>query len=393
MEQNQNNGENPLPAMPEMPQNTPQVFGPQQTNNPETPASVTPPQVTQPVFTAPQAQTTVSATPVSGQLGLEPAFTSNPFLSFGKGLGSGLFFSPGTIIGAGAVIMLLMIAIGIVGGLVSGLLTSVSPILGFIAVLVILVIGAIVAEQIFARTIIAFDKGGRKESITFKETGELVDVKTGLLLLGLAIVSGLIVTIGFILLIIPGLILLARLSLAPFILVVEKKGVFASLSRSWSLTKYHTWDMLGANFVQYIGGGSSLLLLPAVYAASANRYSELTSLEQQGFTGKTKTHWSNYLITVLVFVVVGLYFLLIATTLSTANNAANKLEKASKSVNTTNLGGGTFTVGNDSSSAQGKYCYYNGEISDSNAKYVCTDSKTECLANQFCKSDNSYQLN
>lgn len=388
MDPNQNNANSPLPEMPAVPQINPQVISPQTGAAPtEQAAPTATPQAAQ-FFNAPQPQVVgaqpVATTPMSST---SQQFTSNPFLSFGKGLGSGLFYSPGTIIGAGAVIVLLFFAIAIAGGLVSGLLAGVSPLLGFIATLVFLLVGVVIAEQIFARTIIAFEKGGRSESISFKETAALVNFKTGLSLLGLSIISGIIITIGFILLIIPGLILLARLSLAPFVLVIEKKSIVESLSRSWSLTKHHTWDMLGANIVQYIGGSGSMLLLPAVYASSANRYSELTNLEQQGFTDKTKTHWSNYVVTILVFLGVGLYFLLIASTLSTANNAANKLNNSS----TKNTGSSSSSTSNSFSS--GKYCYYDGDISNSSAEFKCTDNKSECLANSYCKSDNSYQLN
>jgi len=56
-------------------------------------------------------------------------------------------------------------------------------------------------------------------------------------LIGLAIVSALGIMLGFILLIVPGVILLLMWTVAVPALVVERHGVFGSLSRSSELTK------------------------------------------------------------------------------------------------------------------------------------------------------------
>jgi hypothetical protein len=56
-------------------------------------------------------------------------------------------------------------------------------------------------------------------------------------LIGLAIVSSLGIMLGFVLLIVPGVILLLMWTVAVPALVVERRGVFASLSRSSELTK------------------------------------------------------------------------------------------------------------------------------------------------------------
>jgi hypothetical protein len=55
-------------------------------------------------------------------------------------------------------------------------------------------------------------------------------------LIGLSIVSGVGVMLGLILLIVPGIILALGWSIAVPVRVVERVGVFASLSRSWELT-------------------------------------------------------------------------------------------------------------------------------------------------------------
>ena len=62
--------------------------------------------------------------------------------------------------------------------------------------------------------------------------------------IGLAILVGLLVGIGFILLIVPGLFLFVMYFVAMPVAVVERPGVFASLGRSAELTKGHRWPML-----------------------------------------------------------------------------------------------------------------------------------------------------
>jgi hypothetical protein len=57
---------------------------------------------------------------------------------------------------------------------------------------------------------------------------------------GQAIVMGFGIVVGFVLLIIPGLILLARWSLAPALLIGKGMGAIDAMQRSWELTRGHT---------------------------------------------------------------------------------------------------------------------------------------------------------
>ena len=67
--------------------------------------------------------------------------------------------------------------------------------------------------------------------------------------LGVAIATGIAVVLGMILLIIPGLIFLCALFVAPVVAVVEGSGVSDSMSRSSALTKGHRWQIFGVVFV------------------------------------------------------------------------------------------------------------------------------------------------
>lgn len=64
-------------------------------------------------------------------------------------------------------------------------------------------------------------------------------------LLGLGIVASIAIGIGFILLIVPGLILTVLWSVAAPAVVVEKRGVFEALQRSRDLTRGYRWPVFG----------------------------------------------------------------------------------------------------------------------------------------------------
>ncbi len=57
------------------------------------------------------------------------------------------------------------------------------------------------------------------------------------------ILASIVITIGFILLVIPGIILSIRLSMAPFLIVDQNLGPIAALSRSWALTEGSGWNL------------------------------------------------------------------------------------------------------------------------------------------------------
>jgi hypothetical protein len=64
-------------------------------------------------------------------------------------------------------------------------------------------------------------------------------------LTGLALLVGLIVAIGFILLFIPGIFALVALSLSAPAFILERVGVTDSMRRSWELVKGDFWRVLG----------------------------------------------------------------------------------------------------------------------------------------------------
>lgn len=71
-------------------------------------------------------------------------------------------------------------------------------------------------------------------------------------LIGLGIVVAIGVSIGFVFLVIPGVILYLMWMVAVPVLMVENLGVFESLSRSSALTKGSRWKLLGLIVVFFI---------------------------------------------------------------------------------------------------------------------------------------------
>lgn len=71
---------------------------------------------------------------------------------------------------------------------------------------------------------------------------------------GLGIVAGLGILLGLVLLVIPGLVLVARWSIATPLLLGSDRGIFASLEQSWRQTSGFTWPILTSFLVIYLPG-------------------------------------------------------------------------------------------------------------------------------------------
>jgi hypothetical protein len=125
----------------------------------------------------------------------------------------------------------------------------------FAAVVLGSIIAAIVAVIISAVLQAAMMRGAALATI-----GDPVDVEAsyrwGLKRFGsvllVAILVGLAVAIGFILLIIPGIIFLTLFSVSIPALVIENRRGTDAMRRSWDLAKQHFWHVLGVIVVAWI---------------------------------------------------------------------------------------------------------------------------------------------
>lgn len=117
---------------------------------------------------------------------------------------------------------------------------------------------------------------------------ELVDRWLWIKMVATFILLGLAIVIGFILLIIPGVILLWRLFLVPYILVDQKTTIEESFRQSWRTTRGHAWAIYSVilvslllsltNILPIIGPLVAFALTSIYVAAPALRYQELKKI-------------------------------------------------------------------------------------------------------------------
>jgi hypothetical protein len=86
-------------------------------------------------------------------------------------------------------------------------------------------------------------------------------------LIGVGILAGIAIGIGFLLLVVPGLILLTIWAVVAPVIVVERSGVFASFGRSRDLVRGNAWQVFGVIFVVFLITLVVGLILGAVGAA------------------------------------------------------------------------------------------------------------------------------
>ncbi|WFL77295.1 hypothetical protein P7228_15090 [Altererythrobacter arenosus] len=87
-----------------------------------------------------------------------------------------------------------------------------------------------------------------------ESAGRLRDTETRIwAYVGMAILSGLAIALGFVLLIVPGLILMVRWSAASGFLIGARRGVTESLGASWEATRGYSWPIFFAGVVLLIG--------------------------------------------------------------------------------------------------------------------------------------------
>jgi hypothetical protein len=112
-----------------------------------------------------------------------------------------------------------------------------------------------------------------------------VGVRNCLPLIGLAILMGLGIGLGFILLIIPGLILMVMWAVAVPAKVVEKIGVFDAFTRSRDLTRGRRWPIFGLFVLYAIAAWIVNAIILAVFAPFALAKGLPTADTMESFVG------------------------------------------------------------------------------------------------------------
>lgn len=121
-------------------------------------------------------------------------------------------------------------------------------------------------------------------------------IAKGLKLLILVLALGLIIVLGLIALIVPGVILIWRLFLAPYILLDQNTGIKESIKRSWHMTSGYAWPIysiilltivLGVTGAVPVFGPIMAFLLATAYAnAPALRYQEIKNRPRHSTSSK-----------------------------------------------------------------------------------------------------------
>jgi hypothetical protein len=114
--------------------------------------------------------------------------------------------------------------------------------------------------------------GARDSSV-----GELVEETWPVVLplIGAGILAGIGITIGFFLLIVPGLILLTIWSVIAPVIVVEHSGAIDAFGRSRALVKGHGWQVFGVIVVVFLITAVASFVLRAIGASISDTFAML----------------------------------------------------------------------------------------------------------------------
>jgi hypothetical protein len=108
---------------------------------------------------------------------------------------------------------------------------------------------------------------GRRDS----SVGQLIEATWPVVLplIGAGILAGIGIAIGFLLLFVPGLILLTIWAVISPVIVVERSGVIDAFKRSQELVRGNGWQVFGVIFVVFlITAVASVVLAPGSAPAS-----------------------------------------------------------------------------------------------------------------------------
>jgi hypothetical protein len=135
----------------------------------------------------------------------------------------------------------------VITGIVTALLVAAAPGLAILALLLSLVATTLFTGMVVE--LVADLQDGRRDH----SAGQLLRTATPVLgqLILVGIVAGVGIVIGFLLVIVPGLILLTIWSVAAPVVVLERPGVFAALARSRELVRGNGWQVFGVIFVLF----------------------------------------------------------------------------------------------------------------------------------------------
>ncbi|HEY5044866.1 MAG TPA: hypothetical protein VII53_03310 [Solirubrobacteraceae bacterium] len=145
-------------------------------------------------------------------------------------------------------------------GVISALLVVIAPVLAILAFVVIIVGTTLFTGMVVE--LVADVQDGRRDATV----GQLLQAATPVLgqLILVGIVAGIGIAIGFILIIVPGLILITIWSVAAPVVVLERPGGLKPLARSRELVRGNGWQVFGVIVVLVIGVGILAAIIEAI---------------------------------------------------------------------------------------------------------------------------------
>jgi len=137
----------------------------------------------------------------------------------------------------------------IVVGILAGLLAAAGGVILAILASIVQLAGRTLYVGFVVKLVEDVRDGRRDEGI-----GELFSSAAPAILplIGFAILAGIGIAIGFVLIIIPGLILLTFWSLGAPAIVAERVGVFEAFGRSWNMVRGNAWSVFGVLIVMLL---------------------------------------------------------------------------------------------------------------------------------------------
>jgi ABC-type multidrug transport system fused ATPase/permease subunit len=145
-------------------------------------------------------------------------------------------------------------------GIIAAVLVVASPGLVVFALIIDLMAGTLFTGMVVE--LVADVQDGRRDA----SPGQLLRAATPVLgqLILVGIVAAIGIVIGFVLIIVPGLILITIWSVAAPVVVLENPGVLAALRRSRELVRGNGWQVFGVILVLYIVVGVVSFIIEAV---------------------------------------------------------------------------------------------------------------------------------
>lgn len=135
----------------------------------------------------------------------------------------------------------------VITGIVTALLIASSAGLALVALLLSLIATTLFTGMVVE--LVADVQDGRRDHAPSQLLRAVTPVLGQLILVG--IVAGVGIVVGFILIVVPGLILITIWSVAAPVVVLERPGVFAALGRSSELVRGNGWQVFGVIFVLF----------------------------------------------------------------------------------------------------------------------------------------------